>query len=219
MAQASYVAKPGKRLWAGAFDGLTVLVLFLVVGVTGEQLGIDLSSWAVLGLLYFLYQVVFLAVRDGQTLGKTAVDICVVSVDGTSVGLGRGLLRAGFRSWPFLFFDTHFLEYATGFLRNDALPASLVLLAMAIFEITLLERSPSGQTLADRIAKTFVVNLPPLEPHRAPAVPMYSTHDAEFGSPKAPPKARDWTKRSNSAFLTDAYSSLRRACGAAKRGR
>jgi hypothetical protein len=55
MAQASYVAKSGKRLWAGAFDCLTVLVLFLVVGVASEQVGLDLTHWSALGLLYFAY--------------------------------------------------------------------------------------------------------------------------------------------------------------------
>jgi uncharacterized RDD family membrane protein YckC len=219
MAQASYIAKPGRRLWAGAFDGLTVLVLFLVAGVVGEQLGVNLTSWAVLGFLYFGYQLGCLLGRDGRTLGKTAVDICIVSVDGTAIGTARAVLRAGFRSWPFLFFDTHLFEYSTGVLRSDALPASLILLAMVVVEITLLERSPTGQTVADRIARSLVVNLPPLQPHRAPAVPMYSAHDAEFGSPKAPPKGRNWTKRSNSASLADAFSSLRCACGAAKRER
>src|ERR1051325_1142071 len=98
MAQASFVAKPGKRLWAGAFDGLTVCVVFLVVGVIGEQLGVDLTSWAALGLIYFLYQLGFLLARDGRTLGKTAVDICVISVNGTAISASGAVVRAGFRS-------------------------------------------------------------------------------------------------------------------------
>jgi hypothetical protein len=36
-------------------------------------------------------------------------------------------------------------------------------------------------TIADIVAHTRVVNTPPPQPHRAPAGPMYSATDAEFG--------------------------------------
>lgn len=199
MAQASFAAKSGKRLWAGGFDALTVAVLFLVVGVTGEQAGLNLAHWTVLGMLYFAYHFGCLLGREGRTLGKTAMDICVISESGTRLTVGRAFLRAAIRSWPFVFFDTHILELTVGFPPSDALFGSLVLLGMVISELTLLERSATRQTLADRLARSLVVNLPPLQPHRAPAVPMYSATDAEFGSPtKRPPPASDWRKRSNS---------------------
>ncbi len=37
----------------------------------------------------------------------------------------------------------------------------------------------------------FVVNLPTLEPHRAPAIPMYSATDKEFGTPPRRPPTPD----------------------------
>ena len=64
-----------------------------------------------------------------------------------------------------------------------ALIGSISLLALFIAETTLLERSVAGRTIADRLAGSIVVNLPPLQPHRAPAAPMYSASDAEFGQP------------------------------------
>src|SRR5690606_31418931 len=51
-----------------------------------------------------------------------------------------------------------------------------------LMEVGLLFTSASV-TLADLVASTRVVNTPPLQPHRAPAAPMYSATDAEFGYP------------------------------------
>ena len=54
-------------------------------------------------------------------------------------------------------------------------------------EYSLLKSSPVRQTLADKVARTVVVNTPTWEPHRAPAIPMYSATDAEFGHPPSRP--------------------------------
>lgn len=40
-----------------------------------------------------------------------------------------------------------------------------------------------AQSVADFLSGTLVVKLPPPQAHRAPAVPMFSAHDAEFGVP------------------------------------
>jgi len=102
------------------------------------------------------------------------------------------------------------------------LVGSLFLLGLVIADVTLLERSASRETLTDRLAGSLVVNLPPLQPHRAPAVPMYSATDAEFGHPPSrPPDAdRDWRKRSNNALVSDPCpAALRAFYSAAQRGR
>lgn len=44
-----------------------------------------------------------------------------------------------------------------------------------------LEFHKQPRTLTDRFAGTIVISMPPPQPHRAPAFPMYSRHDAEFG--------------------------------------
>ena len=41
---------------------------------------------------------------------------------------------------------------------------------------------PLRRSLADLVAGTVVVASPPVQPHRAPAAPMFSKSDAEFGS-------------------------------------
>jgi uncharacterized RDD family membrane protein YckC len=219
--QASYAAAPGKRLWAAGFDALTVAIVFLVIGAAAEGVGRDLWRWSVFGLLFFAYHFGCLLLREGRTLGKTAVDICVISSAGRPLSLRQALVRASVRSIPFFLIDERLMYDFIGIPLTD-LVGSLFLLGLVIADIMLLERSVSRETLTDRLAGSLVVNLPPLQPHRAPAVPMYSATDAEFGHPPSrPPDAdRDWRKRSNSALVTDACAAaLRASYSAAQRGR
>jgi len=197
----SLTANPGKRLWAGGFDGLSVTVLFLVIAVGGEASGFDLARWSVLATVFFTYHFGCLAFRDGRTLGKTAMDICVVSASGQPLIVPQSLARAGVRTVPFAI-----LAFPGG-----ELPGAVLLALLVTTEVNLLERPPARQTLADRVARSLVVNAPPLQPHRAPAAPMFSAGDAEFGFPPQRPsdKDRDWRKRSNPAFERTAASALR----------
>ncbi|HXC39604.1 MAG TPA: RDD family protein [Burkholderiales bacterium] len=175
------IVKPGKRLWAGGFDVFTVAVLFMIIAVVGELAGVDLKRWIVFAVLFFAYNLSCLVFREGRTVGKTAVDICVVSAKGRPLNLLESAIRSAVRSFPFFFLEAH---HARGIpLATVALIGSISLLALFIAETTLLERSVAGRTIADRLAGSIVVNLPPLQPHRAPAAPMYSASDAEFGQP------------------------------------
>ncbi len=40
---------------------------------------------------------------------------------------------------------------------------------------------PTRQSTSDLLCRTFVVSALPLQPHRAPAAPMFSATDAKFG--------------------------------------
>lgn len=175
----SFTAEPGKRLWAGGFDFLAVCVMFLVLGVILENIYPTFSGWLVFAFTFFVYHLACLAVRDGRTLGKTAIDICVISTSGQPLSTGQSVLRAGVRTIPFLF-----LGASDPFV---VLFGAALLLVLMLSEFYLLERSPNRQTLTDRIANSLVVKMPPLQPHRAPAGPMYSASDLEFGFP---PKRR-----------------------------
>jgi hypothetical protein len=48
-------------------------------------------------------------------------------------------------------------------------------------DLVLISSLQFKQSLADLICRTLVVNAPPPRPHRAPAGPMHSSLDAEFG--------------------------------------
>lgn len=176
----SFTAEPGKRLWAGGFDFLAVCVLFLVLGVTFEKVYPNYSGWLVFATAFFAYHFLCLLVREGRTLGKTAIEICVISSSGQRLSVSQCFLCAGVRSLPFVFLGAH-----DPFI---VLFGALLLLALVLSEFYLLERSLSRQTIADRVASSLVVKLPPLQPHRAPAGPMYSPNDAEFGFPPKRPK-------------------------------
>lgn len=176
-----FLASPGKRLWAGGFDLLAVAMIFLLVVAMAEGLGLDLSGWGTFGFLFAVYNFGCLAFRDGRTLGKTAIDICVVSSDGQPISVAQAAIRAAVRAAPFLV-----MVMGSGAVVMAGVVALAVLGAM---EVSLIEKSPMRQSLADRLAGTLVVNMPPLQPHRAPAGPLYSATDAEFGGfPKRPPK-------------------------------
>src|SRR5256885_16888722 len=105
MAHASFTASSGRRLWAGVFDVISVAVIFLAIAAAAEGLGFNLSRWSVFGLVYFIYNLVCLFARDGRTLGKTAVDICVVSAAGRRLTAAESVTRAAVRSWPFFLLD------------------------------------------------------------------------------------------------------------------
>jgi uncharacterized RDD family membrane protein YckC len=59
---------------------------------------------------------------------------------------------------------------------------ALVLLPLLV-DLALIAHHPRRQATADLLAGTVVVVSPPYQPHRAPALPMYSASDSEFGSP------------------------------------
>jgi len=175
----SFIANPGKRFAAFAYDTIATAFLFYVfLGLTYEATGQDLTSWGTYSAALFVYQLGFLAMREGRTLGKEAQDICVLGVDGNRPQFVQAVLRAGSRALPLALLDSD------PPLSNLT---TIVVLALFIADFWALGTSASRQTLADRIARTLVVNIPPPQPHRAPAVPMYSATDQEFGAKPQPP--------------------------------
>ena len=186
---ASFVAAPGKRVAAFVYDTFAVVLAFMVVAVLAESAGHEFGTWFVFVCCAFVYHYAFLAFREGRTPGKSAQDICVVTIEGQAPRQWQALARASLRYLPLLLLsintkDWVIMEALLGL--GFKLVASLLWLA----EYSLLNSSQARRTLGDRLARTLVVNLPTWEPHRAPAIPMYSATDAEFGHPpQRPPKA------------------------------
>lgn len=52
-----------------------------------------------------------------------------------------------------------------------------------LLDVAKMLHHPQRRTVADLLAGTVVVSMPPYRPHRAPAMPMYSADDTELGSP------------------------------------
>jgi uncharacterized RDD family membrane protein YckC len=187
---ASFVAAPRKRIAAFVYDSFAIIFTFMVLAVVAESVGHDLSTFAVFVTCAFAYHYAFLAFREGRTLGKAAQDICVVTVDGRAPRQWQALARPAIRYAPLLLLSLSTRDWVVS---EALLGLAFKILAALLWlgECSLLTGSPTRQTIADRLARTLVVNTPTWEPHKAPAIPMYSATDAEFGHPpKRPPSER-----------------------------
>jgi uncharacterized RDD family membrane protein YckC len=167
-------APPAKRLVASSIDVAIVTCCgwFVVNLITREWYPYEAL---VIGLpaAYWIYESGCLLVLRGGSLGRRLFDIQVVSsIGGTELEWWQAVLRPGARVALF----ASFLMYLS------PTPAQKLDVAFVPFLIeTALLFTPLSLTIADIVARTRVVNTPPPQPHRAPAGPMYSATDAEFG--------------------------------------
>lgn len=167
-------APPMKRLMASLIDAAIVTCCgwFVVNVITQEWYPWDYLAVG-LPVAYWVYESSCLAILRGGSVGRRLFDIQVVS----SIGSGelaswQALLRPAVRIAVFAGFVMYF----------SPVPAHKLDVAVLPFLIeTALLFTPMSMTLADIAARTRVVNTPPPQPHRAPAGPMYSATDAEFG--------------------------------------
>jgi uncharacterized RDD family membrane protein YckC len=171
-----FLASPMKRLAASTIDTAIVTCLgwFMVNLITREWYPYQYLAWG-LPLTYWIYESFCLTKLDGASLGRRLFDIQVVSSLGSiNLSLWQTVLRPAVR----------IALYAVLVVYFSPTPAHLLDVAALPFLIeTALLFTPASLTVADIIARTRVVNTPPPQPHRAPAGPMYSATDAEFGYP------------------------------------
>ena len=164
-------------------------MLFGIVALIGDARGQNLASWPVFLACFFLYHFVVMAF-GANSFGKMAMEISVVDTSGRPPAEWQALVRAAARVAPALLLNLPLLDSPA---QSELLQgACRIVFAMAtLAEFALLQGSVTRQTLADRVARTLVVNSPGVQPHRAPAVPMFSATDGEFGTPpKVAPKQR-----------------------------
>jgi uncharacterized RDD family membrane protein YckC len=158
---ASFAAAPRKRLWAWCFDMLSVsMLLWLALTVAGG-FHVDLDGRTTLAILFFAYHFVGLALHEGRTLGKVAVEIMVVAASGRRLSPLAAAARAGYRTLPLLI--------AAAPIRESDVAAGIALLVLTAIELHLLEHSTTRQTVADLLARSVVVDSPPRAPYRVPA--------------------------------------------------
>lgn len=179
---APFMARPMRRLMAGVIDLWICIFLFSLGGMTtsinGESNPLELlvhnkSAFVV----YAAYHAVcFLSFR-GATAGLYFTDIRIVNA-ATGVDMSRlqMLARAAFRpAFLYLFW------WAGSFAPNLPGADTALVVVPLLVELGMMFTLPTRQTLSDLVSRTVVVNIPPPQPHRAPAAPMYSPSDAEFG--------------------------------------
>jgi len=123
-------------------------------------------------VVFVAYHATFLRVWSGETPGCRMMGIRIVSM-GKSADLTTGQCvwrPVALITWLFL-----------GLLLADEFELDAIAFLPAFLNVMMMTSLPSRQSLQDLVCRTVVVRSPPLQPHRAPAAPMFSVSDAEFG--------------------------------------
>lgn len=152
---------------------LLVLGLAFVVGM-GSALDLPFSAGAAVALLMFVgyHSITLLEPRWG--VGKVMADITVVSVRNNGrITHAQAIARSVIR----------LLEGVFGFALLGWTGEQAWLLLPVGVELMLVVLTPWRQSVADFLAGTLVIRQPAPRPHPAPAAPMFSANDAEFGWP------------------------------------
>lgn len=134
-------AGPVPRALAWLIDSAVRFSLLFVVGIVAAMLnrvgmGVYLIAYFV---IFWGYPILFEVLWDGQTLGKRAMSLRVISDDGAPVGWLASIVRNLLRTVDFLPFG-----YATG-------------LVAGFFD-------PWGRRLGDMVARTMVIHAPATTP-------------------------------------------------------
>jgi uncharacterized RDD family membrane protein YckC len=185
----SYLAGSGSRVIAYISDLLLAGLAFLFVVNLADGAGMDFENGPIFALVLFMYHAYFLAGMHGASLGKNMRSIFVVSARGGTLVPKQAVLRAALVALPYAGFGAH---HDQGLISGQLAESTRLLCTLWLLaDFGLLMWTPQRRTLPDRLAGTIVVNVPPVQPHRAPAVPMYSATDTEFGTrPKQPPSRK-----------------------------
>lgn len=161
-----------RRLAAAALDGVVVLfAMMLLYGLADLGGGTnDALSLSILLVAFVAYHAAALR-HPYLGFGRMVLRIAVVPVRGGAIPWWRAVLRPVVRL---------LLLAVGGILSYESMLPWLIALPVLV-ELGLVLHSPSRRSVADRVAGTIVVMQPPMQPHRAPAFPMYSARDEEFG--------------------------------------
>ena len=181
---APYIGSPLRRVVAGAID--LVICLIITFFGWGISFGVGSPSQFLEGALdgnraayavYGVYHTAFFWLLRGQTLALLLLNLRLARAsDGAEPNFLLAVLRACAR--PVVVFG---LVSAAEFANPSFRPLVLIAAVPLIVEIGMMFTLPSRQTLSDVLCRTLVINIPAAQPHRAPAGPMYSRSDSEFG--------------------------------------
>ena len=184
----AFVAGSQARAFAYIFDLCAVALLLIPTAYGTYLLGMPSSTAFELSVILFVYHTYFLAYRSGRSPGKFIQSISVVGADGSPLRLVQSLARACTVALPWALIGlADEAAFRPQDLESPVRPLATVGVLWLLGEVLLIEFTSSRQSASDRIARTLVVKLPPPQPHRAPAAPMLSANDVEFGHPPKRP--------------------------------
>jgi len=175
---APFIADPIRRLAAGLVDLVLALMSAGFIAGIAQTVGYTSNQLELALIIYAMYHAGFYWLWSGQTPGLRTFDIRTVSaLGGIELSLIQALTRSGLR--PLLLYLLGWASYLIA--PHQFNVVAVIVLAPLLGELGMMFTLPSRQTLCDIVSRTLVVNVPPPQPHRAPAAPMYSPTDAEFG--------------------------------------
>jgi uncharacterized RDD family membrane protein YckC len=122
--------------------------------------------------IYFSYHAAVLT-NQNFAFGRVIARISVISIRGNDLTLMQAVIRAGSRC----------LLFACGISGAAATNIWWIILLPLGIEVSLISATSWRRSIADVLAGTLVIRSPQVQPHRAPAAPMYSSTDSEFGIP------------------------------------
>ncbi len=180
-ASKSPFASSGDRSVAYIFDMCAASLLLLPAAYACYITGASSAGAKEFAAALFAYHFFFLKFKGGCSIGKYLRNISVVNAVGRPPSLGESFLRAFSISAPWLSISLDESVAIAFNIKSNIIPTLGI--AWLCADILCLEFLANRRTLSDRLAGTIVIDLPPIQPHRAPAVPMYSADDNEFGGP------------------------------------
>jgi len=168
-----FLAPIEKRLLAFALDSALLLLAALVIYGVLDALGQGpMLLVGALPIFYFGYHVGAL-LNQRFAFGRVVAGVSVVSIRGDALTHAQAFVRSVVRAILVA------LGVAGAFLSHQP----WIIAMSCILEVALIVVNPWRQSIADVLAGTLVVRAPEVQPHRAPAGPMFSRTDAEFGNP------------------------------------
>lgn len=180
------LASLARRVAACLIDSLLIFVATLLV------LGIIISfpvhprvAAFSIPIIFACYHAIAVA-RPRFGFGRTIAAISVVSTKrGADITTRQAIIRATVRA----------IWWTIGPLLAMVFSFPALALVPVLVDLALITFTPWRQTVADVVAATVVINMPPLRPHAYPALVTYGGNRVEADEPRKPgpdvfPKAR-----------------------------
>jgi len=176
---APFLASAQSRIGSSVIDLAPVFFLAIVALAIFDNLGFHpMAMVAGAPLMFVAYHAYFNYEWSGESPGRRVFDIRIVSGRASS---DLSVTQCIARPIVKIVWLISFVPIAAYF-RNQWYSVIPVFI-----DLFLMFSTPWRQSVADLFCRTVVVKTPPPQPHRAPAVPMYSATDAEFGvTPRKP---------------------------------
>jgi uncharacterized RDD family membrane protein YckC len=165
-----HLASWERRLLALALDTVLVLIVGSVLAAALMEVGSRAMAVSAMAVVYILYESHAL-LRPQYSWGRTVANVVVVRTGGAELSVRQAVARPLVR----------LVLFAAPFAMNGFAYGPWPLALPFVVELALMAHTPLRRTIADVVAGTVVVNRPPQQPHRAPAFPMFSAKDEEFG--------------------------------------